>query len=198
MNGGTRIQVADTINVPEQIYSMRNRALTIWLGWCYSHSGFWVLKYFKVLKTPHLSPVSFSIHLFLKFVFKALKERCMNVIKYYLKATNQSKMQSWWLWDFTKVYNVSLKTLNEQVSPWQHVPVQHLCRAGTRCTKRAGNSPQTLVHIEPLSPCTWKTLRPLLFQQCLPPSHLLQCEVSLQSCAGKEYCHAVLSLRPVL
>lgn len=40
LEGGTQMQVADTMNVPEQIYSERKRALIVQLSWYYSHSGF--------------------------------------------------------------------------------------------------------------------------------------------------------------
>lgn len=156
------MQVAGTMNVPEQIYSERKRALTIQLSWNYSHSGFWVLKYFY-FKDSTLDPSELQYScFFLKFIFTALKRRCTNAIKYYLRVTNQSKMQSWRLSDVAKVHNGSLKTLNEQVSPLQHVAVQHVCRAGARCASRAENSPQTLAHIEPLSCCAQKTFRPML------------------------------------
>lgn len=36
----TQMQVADTMNVPEQVHNGRKRALEIQLSWYYSRSGF--------------------------------------------------------------------------------------------------------------------------------------------------------------
>lgn len=69
------MQVADTMNFPEQVRNERKRALEIQPSWYYSHSGFCVLKYLVILKPPLLSQRGFNFYLFLKFIFHSCKEK---------------------------------------------------------------------------------------------------------------------------
>lgn len=71
----TEMQVADTTHVLEQVHNESKRALEIQLSWYCSRSGFYVLKYFVILKPSLLRQTSFHFHLFLKCTFHSCKKK---------------------------------------------------------------------------------------------------------------------------